>query len=219
MFEGKAEELFSRLDPSNSLETSLRLGWEQLTAMDYAAVAERAGGVYDPDARSIRLFLFHDEIVVSPAEREITRGGNGRLDPFSTALVLHHLVNAKNIPLAGRYISFREVPGGGSVYYPAFRRHSIEPIAKRFGNDPEALLRAGARVGARVLDRGDASVEVAFLPRVPVTVIVWAGDEEVPASATVIFDATAPEQLPVEDIARVGHIVARRLIDVSIDVS
>ena len=39
-----------------------------------------------------------------------------------------------------------------------------------------------------------------MLPLVPVTCVVWAGDEEIPPSATILFDDSITSYLPVEDI-------------------
>jgi len=43
---------------------------------------------------------------------------------------------------------------------------------------------------------------------VPITFVLWRGDEEIPPSGNVLFDASIPSYLPVEDIAVVCGAVA-----------
>jgi hypothetical protein len=46
-----------------------------------------------------------------------------------------------------------------------------------------------------------------------VTCILWLGDDEVPASAQVLFDDTADRQVLVEDLAVVGEFAVYLLIE------
>jgi len=51
-----------------------------------------------------------------------------------------------------------------------------------------------------------------LLPRFPVTVQLWPGDEEMAGSANVLFDASATHYLHIEDIVAAGDQVARFLV-------
>jgi hypothetical protein len=41
-------------------------------------------------------------------------------------------------------------------------------------------------------------VELLALPKVPVTLLLWTADDEFPARADLLFDATAPRHLPTD---------------------
>lgn len=58
---------------------------------------------------------------------------------------------------------------------------------------------------------GDASVEVLALKGIPLRYVVWA-KEEYPASASILYDASAKEYLPTEDLAVLGEVVTIRLL-------
>ena len=62
------------------------------------------------------------------------------------------------------------------------------------------LTKVGEKLGIGFAKYGDTAVTMNVLPRIPVTYVIWEGDEEFPANATVLFDATAQYYLPTEDL-------------------
>jgi hypothetical protein len=50
------------------------------------------------------------------------------------------------------------------------------------------------------------------LPRVPLAVCLWPGDEEVPAQAAILFDSNAGRHLPTDGLALLGSGLTGRLI-------
>jgi hypothetical protein len=59
--------------------------------------------------------------------------------------------------------------------------------------------------------KGSASVNLLLFPKVPVTVIVWGGDAEVPAACTVLFDRSIGNIFPTEDVAVAGSFLVEKL--------
>ena len=53
------------------------------------------------------------------------------------------------------------------------------------------------------------------LPRVPVQLIFWQGDEELPPESTILFDATISDYLPAEDIAVLSGMLVYRIISMA----
>ena len=49
-------------------------------------------------------------------------------------------------------------------------------------------------------------------PRVPVTLVVWAGDDEFEPTAKILFDHSIPHYLTTEDIAWVSGMIVYRLM-------
>ena len=70
---------------------------------------------------------------------------------------------------------------------------------------------AAGRLGGADLDLADAAVRFQALPRVPVAVLLWKGDEEFPGQAGILFDASAHHYLPTEDLAGMGDWLAHQL--------
>ena len=62
-------------------------------------------------------------------------------------------------------------------------------------------------------DFGDASIEVLILPRIPLTVVVWAADDEFPARTSILFDANADKQLPLDALGAAVNLTIDAIIE------
>jgi hypothetical protein len=191
----------------NKYAQALELSWTELRSRDITIVANHAGGAVRNGA--IAIHFFGGEWLVDPIQRSIEKEGR-RLDDADAILVTHYLLGCSAATPTGRLISFMEAPGGSS-YYDAFKKRSIDRLVSLFGGKPEVLAETGLRLGARMVERGSASISISVLPKLPVTIILWAGDDEVPASANLLFDETAPSILPTEDLAVAAGMVISRL--------
>jgi len=125
-------------------------------------------------------------------------------------LILHYLQGCRP-DLKNQWIAYREIPGAG-FYFGAFAKRALEPLKKVFGGNAQGLLAAAAQLGGRSLDTGDAGFQFAALPYTPVQLIVWQGDDEFPAEANILFDATVGDYLSPEDAAWLASLVVYRLI-------
>ena len=189
-------------------KTAHNRAWDDLRKRDPVSISEMAD-VALTDEGIIVPFLGDDHIV-NIGQRRVTRDGK-LVPPFIAVLILHYLSGCEGGKPSGEFISFREIPGG-EMYYPAFKGRAIERIALCFGGQSQRLLESGALLDAKELAIGDASLEVRAFPRIPVAVVVWEGDEEVPASANILFDSIAPDILPMEDLSVIGNLVASILV-------
>jgi hypothetical protein len=126
-------------------------------------------------------------------------------------LILHYLLKTSGEPLSGQTIDFRQVPEG-SFYWSAFVSRAKKPLLETFGGDPRFYLEVAARLGGEPLDLGDAAARFAAFPLVPVTHVLWRGDEEFPPEANILFDETISRHLPTEDIAALAGASVYRLM-------
>jgi hypothetical protein len=129
-------------------------------------------------------------------------------------LILHYMLSPTPSPLTDNWISYREIPGA-SFYYSSFVRRAIDPLKKVFGQNIDNLLNAGVIMGGKTIDTGDAGYEFRLFPNIPVRLILWAGDEEFPAEANMVFDENIGGMLSPEDIAWLAGMLVYRLIAMS----
>jgi hypothetical protein len=129
-------------------------------------------------------------------------------------LILHYMLSAAPTPLTDNWVSYREIPGA-SFYYSSFVRRAIDPLKKVFGQNIDGFLRAGDILGGKGIDTGDAGYEFRLFPSIPARLILWAGDEEFPAEANMVFDENIGSMLSPEDIAWLAGMLVYRLIALS----
>jgi hypothetical protein len=143
---------------------------------------------------------------------EVSLVGGGAEVPISDKiLILHYLTLASGTPLSNKPIAFQELPEGAS-YLRTFSKRSIEPLVKYFGGEPERLVEVAKRLGGGKADYGDAAVTINGFKMVPVTLVLWGGDEEFPARGNILFDSTVPEYLSTYDITVLCEAITWRLV-------
>ncbi|WP_088187479.1 DUF3786 domain-containing protein [Desulfosporosinus sp. FKA] len=125
-------------------------------------------------------------------------------------LILHYLANIAEVEETGRLISFKELPGG-SIYIQPFTHRAIDPLVRFFGDKPDKLKAVVSHLGGYANSLGDVGVTIRAFPRVPVTLILWRGDDEFPASGNILFDSSASLMLPTEDYAVLASAIVARL--------
>jgi hypothetical protein len=126
-------------------------------------------------------------------------------------LILHYFTGAKGTPATGKLIAYKQLPGGIS-YFPAFSHRAIAPLAKNFGKNPELLRKAAARLGGREADYGDVSVTVNAFDYVPITLVLWSGDEELAPNGNILFDANISDYLSTEDVTVLTETIIWKLV-------
>jgi hypothetical protein len=211
LFMKSEENLMNPNKKPESYESALKKAWENLDTIDPMDLVRRSGASYDSEKEEFTLTFFGEEYVIQPSKRTVIGPNGQEAKPFIAVLLLHYLVFAKDIGLEGRLITFRGL-SGGEVYYNAFQRRAILPITNSFGSNVEALRTAGEHIHAKESSYGDFSIKIDVFPRIPVIVILWKGDDEIPPSSNMLFDASIKEHLPTEDVAVIGGFVASTLI-------
>lgn len=189
-----------------NLEETLRQAAEQFSKADPAEAALNAGAFYSTDEQTISVNFMGDEYKVQHPGGRVTGPGGEEASLYFAIIILHYLVTAKGTPLTGRWIAFRHLPGG-DIYIEPFQNRAINPFLKIFGDNPEGFKKAALALGGSEIKQSGISMVIYVLPRVPICFTIWPGDEELPASATILFDEAASSYLPTEDYAHIPAIV------------
>ncbi|MFC1874742.1 DUF3786 domain-containing protein [Chloroflexota bacterium] len=148
--------------------------------------------------------ISHPDIEVSLVDSEETVALRDKL------LILHYLNRAKGSPITGRSITYKELPEGIN-YTSNFSKRTIKPLLNNLGHQLERLLDATAIFDAHRADYGDVSVTINAFSRVPITLVLWQGDDELAPEGSILFDSTIPDYLSTEDITVLCENIAWRL--------
>jgi hypothetical protein len=192
------ESLVSRL-----LET----GPEELAKRSGAALRTGKDGT-----RKLEIAYFKRRVAVSFPGFGITENNSGVVAAHLRALFLFYLATADCSAPANRWVALSDLPSG-EFYNAAYRGYSGNRIVSVFGNDMEALERAAQRAGGTPEPIGDLGFRFQALPRVPLCLVYWRGDEEFSPSCRVLFDGSASHYLPTDLCAFLGSALTELLIE------
>jgi len=189
---------------------------DELTALEPAEVCARTAATWDPERRVYSVAALGGPVEVDAARRSVARPGPAGAEPVSLWLaltVLFYLLRGQDLPLEGRWISEKELPGG-TMFFQKTHALPLDLVAERFGADREGFLATGGALGGAAVEEGDAAVEFPVLPRVPVRVVLWLADAEFPADARMLFDASLEQHLPLDVIYGLAVELCRLLAGV-----
>lgn len=183
---------------------------EELRQGDPQKFAANTGAEF---ANGIFRIKFYDEVyLVSFPALEARLESTGKVCGLNrTAMFLYYLKTADGFPHVGKWVAFRDLPGG-MFYHQAYQGYSGDRLAKAIDNRIGVFERAAKSLGGVKLETGDAAFAFDALPRVKVAAVYYAADEDFPASANVLFDESASHYLPTDALAGVGSALVDRLI-------
>jgi Domain of unknown function (DUF3786) len=205
-------------DPKSTLRRMAELR-QQLSSKDPTTLAMHTGASLEHGAgREINL-VFHllgEELRLHLPEYEIRRRSGQPPVELHQLLALYYFAWADGTPLSGRWISFAELPDG-RFYNPAFQSYTGAELGRAFGNDLPALESAASQLHGILQPLGDRGYAFNVLPRLPLLLVCWTGDDDFPPACQLLFDASAPHYLPTDGCAITGSLLTRRLLKAARD--
>jgi hypothetical protein len=174
---------------------------------------EAAGVFCEVSARytTLEIPFFDEAITLTIPGFTFKSANDANVTLVSKIILLHYLNKASGASLGGELIPYEDIPGLGH-YFPVYEKRVLKPLQTAFGNDRYTFLDAGLSLGATQQEYGDASFTLLALPKIPITFILWEGDEEFPPSVRTLFDPTIHGYLPLEDIVVVSKLAATRIL-------
>ena len=169
--------------------------------------------------QQLQLSYWGNEVAISLPELKAYHLVDGTdCSVYDEGMLLYYLRQADGTPMAERWIGFRELPAG-SFYSQAFQGYSGDRLARAYGEKPEAFADAARIVGGDRLT-GLPGVAFAFLPLpcIRLAAILYPGDEEFAARASVLFDASASHYMTTDGLALLGSGLVGRLIAAGQDI-
>lgn len=203
------------LDPDSNITDNYLMTcdrWrETFRAMDKDELAGRFHLKQDADA--LYITYYSEEYRLDRATGMVTLTREPELLPcFNTAISIYNLFyySKPGAKVRGEFVPFRPVKRA-SPFAPAFQKNTLEPLARMFTGQTEALHRACQRLGGRPIPQGDAGYVVDAFAWMPLTVVFWDADDEFDAQANILFDADITDFIHEETVCCIAGDLIRRL--------
>ncbi|HUU41136.1 MAG TPA: DUF3786 domain-containing protein [Desulfatiglandales bacterium] len=172
-----------------------------------ASFAEKEG---EPD--TIELKFLNRIFAITWPDLLFRRDPCGEIPVKQKILMLHYLIGSGQEGLTGELIAFQDVPSA-KFYLDAFNKRVKYPLVNTFEKTPEKLFVSAKELFEAVPSSvGDFSVRIQALPKIPITLAIWRGDEEFPSDGAVLFDSSIKNMLSAEDIVELASMVVYPLL-------
>ncbi|MCG6536921.1 MAG: DUF3786 domain-containing protein, partial [Syntrophales bacterium LBB04] len=102
-------------------QNALSIAKASLVSLDPVEICRNAGAEWLPGPKEDKIILpfFLNNIFITYPEAKIGYvEGQNTISLQEQGLILHYLLGAKAVPLAGEWITFREIPSGEFYFQP-----------------------------------------------------------------------------------------------------
>lgn len=197
----------------NNFITARKKARKKFKKISPQQLAANSGADFQAENNRLRLRLLTNDYFIDYPEGKIYFADKQKQDVKLKiqVFILHYLNKASGAQLEDKLISYREIPQGGNRYYATFKNRAIDPLVNKFGHQPEKLIEAGKQLEGAVANTGDYSITIPVFPKVPMTLVIWAGDDELPPSGNILLDKSIIAYLSAKDIYVAAAIAVNTL--------
>lgn len=192
-------------------------GFDDLKRKEPRTVASFLHVRYSCETECFTVPYFGNNFCVNCIDQTVTDCVTGNEPPLDDAiLILHYLTfsDPNSIFLAqNKWVSLKEIPNGGALFYPAFHQDSILALIDTFGNQPSGFTECARRLHASPSAMADVSAVFEAFPLISLCAAVWEGDDEFEPNATILFDPSIAQLLHIESIIGLGMRLTKKLIE------
>ncbi|RPJ21867.1 MAG: DUF3786 domain-containing protein [Desulfobacteraceae bacterium] len=204
-------------DPRSSHEASPEDRLEKLKSevvhLDLAKAAERMDAVFSGSKLTLK---------VLGKDFSVDEKGNLateiHINPWVAAPFLSYILYGQGLPVAGKWVPYREL-GGGRDGYPLFQKRCEEPM-KKVADVYTPLFDDIVHVfGGKQVDKqfeSDISVVLYPLPKVPVMICYWLPEDGMDSSLHIFFDETADRNLDIGSVFTLGTGLAQMFTKIAL---
>ena len=151
------------------------------------------------DGKEFYVNLLGREFAIAHPEFAIRTLDEGPVPPLTVqTFLLRYLMESKYVPWLGRWKTFREMPWG-EMYVKPFSGRALARAAFTFSFKLDGFRAACEKLGGTALRHGDAGYQLDFLGNYQMQIFIWAGDEEFPPSAQILYSDNFAEGFTAED--------------------
>jgi hypothetical protein len=173
---------------------------------DLAAAANRVGATFSGNRLTLKVLGKNFSI-----DTEGNLYADIHINPWVVVPFLSYILYGKGVPVAGNWVSFRELKDG-QERYPLFQKRCEAPmkrVADIYTNLFDDLVHIFSGKQVEEQFESDISVVLHPLPKVPIMICYWLPEDGLESSLNVFFDETADENLDIGSVFTLGAGLAQ----------
>ena len=178
---------------------------ERFAALDPQEAAARTGTPFENGAFRLTL-LGHPYRITHPEFSISGEGGTALKSLPAQTFLMRWLLEGKQTAGSRDFLTFREMPWG-EMYIQPYTGRVLTRAAFTFGTKVAKFAAACEKMGAIRLPHGDAGYQFDFLGGYRMQIMVYAGDDEFPPSAQVLYSDNFESGFAAEDRVVAGDLL------------
>ena len=104
---------------------------------DYADMAASSGSIFDTLSNTFFVRYVNENYKIGFPSGDVSYADRNEVVPIMVKIVLlHYLVRAGGQPIRNSWISFKDIPGGGMLYFEPFTNRVTNYLLGIFANKP-----------------------------------------------------------------------------------
>ena len=180
------EAKFSELNPEEAVSRLPSVAWD--------------GSEFTVTLLGKRYAIAHPAYGIRPLDED-------KLPSLPTqTFLLRYLLECREVAWNGEWKTFREMPWG-ELYIKPYTGRVLTRAAYTFGFKLDAFRKAAQKMGATPVKHGDAGFQFDLIGGYQMQIIIWAGDEEFPPNAQVLYSGNFADGFAAEDRVVAGDIL------------
>jgi len=187
--------------------------WQELAEKPPREVCRNSGAEMTEDGGYLLKCLNETWLIEGNEKRIIKKEGTfgGEWDRQIPFLLLVYLVTSQEGPVSGEFISPRSLVVGANPFQGRYELETKDLI-QVFGHDGNAFSEAAKKLGGVLFEGGDTAVRIQVFPKLIFEYLLWLGDDEFPASVTILLDRDILTHYPVDALIMTINLLSMRLI-------
>ncbi len=187
--------------------------WSDLRNRPPQQAAEAVGAAWD--GKTFTVPLLGVEYTIDAANQRIKMANHADHPVGYQAgiVLLSTLTISKGVPPSGRMAVPQELPGG-RMFFTGAHAVATGPLASYLEKDPAQLIDRALGIGGERIEGADIAIRLPGLPYVPLTILFWRGDREIPARAVIGIDDRAHFHLDLASVFALTNILVFRFCKV-----
>ena len=159
------------------------------------------------DGKEFYVNLLGREYAISHPAYGIRAIDGTNVPPLPTqTFLLRYLLEGRKVMSTGSWLTFREMPWG-ELYIKPYTGRVLTRAAFTLGTRLDAFRAAAEKMGAQPVNHGDAGYLFSLIGDYQMQILVWAGDEEFPPNAQVLYSDNFADGFAAEDRVVAGDIL------------
>ncbi len=200
------------------MENVIKMLWNEIANEDRRVLCDRTGCKVEPDGDRFGLSSYGQHFIIDPSSREVTactKLADHLLTEKSSHFVpacLHYMARIEPITVTGELLKPSNIPGG-IVFIQGTHVLPLDQVAQQYNDDSSGFLRRAQSFGGAQVGYGDVACRLPVFPKLPLTVVLWFGDDEFPPKGELFFDTSARTALPPDVLWGLADLTVELLLE------